>query len=246
MGSGGGNKAVLRIDILTLFPHLFEPVLQGSILGIAARKGLVSYHLHNIRDYSLDKHLKVDDRPYGGGPGLVMRCEPVFRAYEAVRQMDERAGRLIMLTPQGKEFGHEMAGQFSRADRLILLCGRYEGFDERIREGLPTEEVSIGDYVLSGGEVPAMVIIDAAVRLVPGVLGHDQSAAQESFSNGRLEYPQYTRPSDFRGMEVPEILLSGDHQAIESWRQHQADERTRRRRSDLMKEEPERAEGQDG
>jgi tRNA (guanine37-N1)-methyltransferase len=225
---------LLRCDVLTLFPEVFEPVLRSSILGIAAEKGLVSYHLHNIRDYSQDTHHKVDDRPYGGGPGMVIRCEPVFRCYEAVRDMDGPEGRLLLLTPQGKRFDQAMAAGMAAAGRIILLCGRYEGFDERIRAGLPAEEVSIGDYVLSGGEVAAMAIIDAVVRLVPGVLGHDESTADESFADGMLEYPHYTRPTDFRGLTVPEVLLSGNHQAIDKWRREQAVARTRARRADLL------------
>jgi len=224
----------LRIDVLTLFPELFEPVLKCSMLGIAACKGLVRYHLHNIRDYSLDKHHKVDDRPYGGGPGMVMKCEPVFHAYEAVRAMDERPGRLVLLTPQGRRFDQSMGREFVAAGRLLLLCGHYEGFDERIRIGLPAEEVSIGDYVLSGGEIAAMVIIDVVVRLVPGVLGHEESAQQDTFSDGLLEHPQYTRPAEYRGMKVPEVLLSGNHAAIEKWRSEQATLRTRARRQDLL------------
>jgi len=226
----------LRIDVLTLFPEVFGPLLSTSIPGIAARKGLVSYHVHDIRHWSEDKHRKVDDRPYGGGPGMVLRCEPVFRCYEAVREMDERPGRLVLLTPQGRRFEQRLAWEYAACGRLILLCGRYEGFDERIRIGLPAEELSIGDYVLSGGEAAAMVVIDAVVRLVPGVLGDEESASQESFCDGLLEYPQYTRPPEFRGMRVPEVLLSGNHAAIARWRREQAAERTRRRRQDLLGE----------
>ncbi len=224
----------MRVDVLTLFPEVFEPALQSSIPGIAARKGIVSYHLHNIRDYSLEKHHKVDDRPYGGGPGMVLRCEPAFRAYEAVRAMDERPGRLLLLTPQGRRFEQAVAREFASSPRLILLCGHYEGFDERIRVGLPAEEVSIGDYVLSGGEIAAMVIIDAVVRLLPGVLGHEESAQKDSFSEALLEHPQYTRPPEFRGMAVPEVLLSGNHGRIEDWRKAQAALRTQDRRVDLL------------
>jgi len=230
----GQHQETLRVDVLTLFPEAFGPLLECSILGRAAQKGAVSYRLHNIRDYSEDKHHKVDDRPYGGGPGMVLRCEPVFRACEAVREMDPRPGRLILLTPQGKRLDQEMARDFASAGRLVLLCGHYEGFDERIRTGLPVEEVSVGDYVLSGGETAAMVLMDAVVRLVPGVLGHAGSAADESFSGPLLEYPQYTRPEVFRSMAVPQVLLSGNHAEIENWRRTQAHERTRRRRSDLM------------
>ena len=219
---------------MTLFPDVFKPFLAASILGIAARKGLVCYHLHDIRDYSEDKHRKVDDRPYGGGPGMVIRPEPVFRCYEAVARMAPSPGRLLLLTPQGRRFEQSMALELSRAGRVVLLCGRYEGFDERIRLGLPAEEVSIGDYVLSGGEAAAMVIIDATVRLVPGVLGHQDSARLDSFADGLLEYPQYTRPPEFRGLKVPDVLLSGDHGAIQRWRQQQARLRTQARRSDLL------------
>ena len=229
------NGAVrLRIDVLTLFPDVFEPVLSSSILGIAGRKGIVAYHVHDIRDYSLDKHQKVDDRPYGGGPGMVLKCEPVFRACEAVRAMDPRPGRLVLLTPQGRRFNQQMGQEFAACGRLLLLCGHYEGFDERIKISLGAEEVSVGDYVLSGGEIAAMVIIDVVVRLVPGVLGHQESARSDSFSDGLLEYPHYTRPSEFRGMKVPEVLLSGNHAAIEKWRKEQSALRTRTRREDLL------------
>lgn len=236
----------LRFDVLTLFPAVLEPFLRESILGIAQQKGLVAYYLHDIRDYSPDKHHKVDDRPYGGGPGMVMRCEPVFRCYEAVRDMDERPGRLLLLTPQGRRFDQEMARDLSRSDRIILLCGRYEGFDERIRQGLPAEEVSIGDYVLSGGEAAAMVIIEATVRLVDGVLGHEESAQRDSFAEGMLEGPQYTRPPEFRGMKVPDVLVSGNHEQIENWRREQARKRTQERRADLLPTEKQEAETTDG
>jgi tRNA (guanine37-N1)-methyltransferase len=236
----------LRIDVLTLFPEVFGPFLASSILGIAERKGLVSYHVHDIRGYSLDKHHKVDDRPYGGGPGMVVQCEPVFRCYEAVREMDAPPGRLILLTPQGRTLNQALARELSRCDRLILLCGHYEGFDERIRAGLPAEEISVGDYVLSGGEAAAMAVIDATVRLVPGVLGHEESAQSDSFENGLLEYPQYTRPPEFRGMKVPDVLLSGDHQAIKDWRRQEARSRTASRRADLLERPQPRTETQDG
>ena len=224
----------MRIDVLTLFPEVFASLLETSIPGIAAEKGLVRYCLHDIRRYSPDKHGKVDDRPYGGGPGMVLRCEPVFAACEAVLEMDERPGRLILLTPQGERFTQQMARGMAESERLVLLCGRYEGFDERIRTGLPVEEVSIGDYVLSGGEAAAMVVIEAVVRLVPGVLGHQDSPQQESFSGGLLEYPQYTRPPEFRNMTVPQVLLSGNHAEIEKWRAEQSARRTRARRADLL------------
>ena len=237
---------MLRIDVLTLFPQVFEPVLCSSILGIARQKGLVSYHLHDIRDYTLDKHGKVDDKPYGGGPGMVIQCEPVFRAYESVRAMDERPGRLLLLTPQGKRVTQDSVMDFSRSERLMLLCGHYEGFDERIREGLPVEEVSIGDFVLTGGEIAAMAIVDATVRLIPGVLGNQDAADSDSFANGLLEYPHYTRPAEFRGMEVPEILRSGHHGKIRAWRREKAVQRTRERRSDLLREEDTNGDSTDG
>lgn len=237
---------MLRIDVLTLFPEVFEPVLCSSILGIARQKGLVSYHLHDIRDYTLDKHGKVDDKPYGGGPGMVIQCEPVFRAYESVRVMDERPGRLLLLTPQGKRVTQDSVMDFSRSERLMLLCGHYEGFDERIREGLPVEEVSIGDFVLTGGEIAAMAIVDATVRLIPGVLGNQDAADSDSFANGLLEYPHYTRPAEFRGMEVPEVLRSGHHGKIRAWRREKAVQRTRERRSDLLREEDTNGDSTDG
>ena len=241
-----GEHRVLRFDVLTLFPEVVEPFLRASILAIAEQKELVSYHLHNIRDYSEDKHHKVDDRPYGGGPGMVMRPEPVFRCYEAVREMAEPPGRLILLTPQGRRFDQQVAQDLSRNERIVLLCGRYEGFDERIRLGLPAKEVSVGDYVLSGGEAAALVIIDATVRLVPGVLGHEESASKDSFAQGLLEYPQYTRPAEFRGMTVPDVLLSGNHQEIERWRSQQAGERTESRRADLLEKQGAKTETTDG
>jgi tRNA (guanine37-N1)-methyltransferase len=240
------DQPALRFDVLTLFPEVFAPFLQSSMLGIAQSKGLVSYHLHNIRDYSEDKHQKVDDRPYGGGPGMVIRCGAVFRCCEAVRTIAPDPGRLLILTPQGRRFDQAMAHDLSRAARIILLCGHYEGFDERIHLGLDAEEVSIGDYVLSGGEPAAMVIADAVVRLVPGVLGHEDSAQEDSFSDGLLEYPHYTRPPEFRGMTVPKVLLSGNHQEIDTWRRQQAIERTRSRRADMLRRSDNEKEPQDG
>lgn len=236
----------LRFDILTLFPEMFPAVLDASILGIAARKSLVEYHVQNIRDYTADKHRKVDDRPYGGGPGMVMACQPVFDCYEAVRDMAEPEGRLLLLTPKGRRFDHGMAEELSAERRILLLCGRYEGFDQRIHDGLPVEEVSIGDFVLSGGEVPAMAIIDAVVRLVPGVLGHEESAVQDSFSDGMLDHPHYTRPPVFRGVSVPEVLLRGNHAEIERWRAEQARRSTEQARSDLMNRPQARTENDNG
>jgi tRNA (guanine37-N1)-methyltransferase len=224
----------MRIDILTLFPEMFQNVLGESILKIAREKNLVNFNLHNIRDFSNDKHKCVDDKPYGGGAGMVMRPEPVFNAVEAVEPMVDLVSTKILLTPQGATFNQEMANDLSKKDRLMIICGRYEGFDERIRSGLDVIEISIGDYVLTGGEIPAMVIIDSVTRLVPGVLGGDNSLQDESFVNKMLEYPQYTRPSEFRGMKVPEILKSGNHAKIEEWRIENAILRTQERRPDLL------------
>jgi len=242
----GDSDESLRIDILTLFPEVFPPMLGASILGRASRAGHVAYHLHDIRDYSRDKHRKVDDKPYGGGPGMVIQCEPVFRAYEAVRDMDPREGRSILFTPQGRRFDQEQAEELSGAGRLILLCGHYEGFDERIRRGLPVEEVSVGDYVMTGGEIAAMTIVDVTVRLLPGVLGHADGAAEDSFSRGTLEHPHYTRPAEFRGMKVPDVLRSGNHKKIREWRRRKALERTRQRREDLLQERQSNGEENNG
>jgi len=231
----------MRIDILTLFPEMFGPILGTSIPKRAAEKGLVSYHLTNIRDFASDAHKSVDDRPFGGGPGMVMMCPVVFEAVEAAEKQDPRPATRILLTPQGREFDQELAAELATKRRLLLIAGHYEGFDERIIEGLSSVgsvesrpiELSIGDYVLSGGELAAMVVIDAVVRLLPGALGAEQGAADESFAEGLLEYPQYTRPREFRGMSVPDVLLSGDHAAIAAWRAEQRRIRTRQRRPDL-------------
>lgn len=224
----------MRIDVLTLFPEMFESPLGYSILKRAQEQGLVEIALTNIRDFATDSYRKVDDKPYGGGPGMVMMPGPVFSCFEHVQGLDPEAGRTILLSPQGQPFSQAKAAEFSQAERLILIAGRYEGFDERIRIGLGAEPVSIGDYVLNGGELAAMVIIDAVVRLLPGALGDDDSAKDDSFSEGLLEYPQYTRPEDFRGMKVPDILLSGDHGKIAQWRRQQALERTQKWRPDLL------------
>jgi tRNA (guanine37-N1)-methyltransferase len=224
----------MRIDVLTLFPELFEPFRATSIVGRAVANGLVEIVLTDYRDFTHDRHRSVDDRPFGGGAGMVMTCGPVFEATEQVIAESGDEPVKILLTPQGQRFDQQMAVELSREPNLLLLCGRYEGFDERIRLGLEPREVSIGDYVLSGGEPAAMVLIDAVVRLIPGALGDPGSSADESFSHGLLEYPQYTRPREFRGMKTPEILLSGDHAKMEVWRREQALERTRRRRPDLL------------
>ncbi len=224
----------MRIDILTLFPEMFQNVLDESILKIAGEKKLVNFNLYNIRDFSNDKHKCVDDKPYGGGAGMVMKPEPVFNAVEAVEPMDNSVSTKILLTPQGETFNQGIADELSKKDRLMIICGRYEGYDERIRSGLDVIEISIGDYVLTGGEIPAMVIIDSVTRLVPGVLGGNNSLQDESFVNKMLEYPQYTRPSEFRGMKVPEVLTSGHHAKIDEWRMEKSILRTQKRRPDLL------------
>src|SRR3954465_6276514 len=224
----------LRIDILTLFPEMFAPILGTSIPKRAAEKGLVNYHLTNIRDFATDAHQSVDDKPFGGGPGMVMMAPVLFDAVEhAERQAAEVPATRILLTPQGVRFDQKLAEDFARRDRLLLIAGHYEGFDERIIEGLAPIELSIGDYVLSGGELAAMVVIDAVVRLLPGALGAQDGAADESFADGLLEYPQYTKPREFRGMTVPDVLLSGNHAAIAKWRLEQRKVRTKERRPDL-------------
>jgi tRNA (guanine37-N1)-methyltransferase len=227
----------MRIDVLTLFPQMFESPLGHSILKRAQDNGLVDIVFTNIRDFAGDSYKKVDDKPYGGGPGMVMMPKPVFDCFEYVEKLSPEKGRGILLTPQGQKFDQPKAIELSGEKRLILIAGRYEGFDERIRIGLGAEQISVGDYVLSGGELAAMVIIDAVVRLLPGALGDQASPKDESFSestDGGLEYPQYTRPEVFRDMKVPDILLSGDHGKIAKWRRQQAIERTKKWRPDLL------------
>lgn len=226
----------LRIDILTLFPELFKAFAETSIVGRAAGSGLVDIHVTNIRDFATDRYGTVDDSPFGGGPGMVIKCEPVFAAVDELRRQDARPGKVIMMTPQGRPMSQNLAAELTTEDRLILLAGHYEGFDERIREHLADMEISLGDFVLSGGEIPAMAITDAVVRLLPGALGKDESTHEESFQQGLLEYPHYTRPREFRGWSVPEILLSGDHGRIAEWRAQQARQRTQQRRPDLLGE----------
>ena len=224
----------MRIDILTLFPEMFGSFLGTSIPKRAAEKGLVEYKLTNFREFATDAHQSVDDKPFGGGPGMVMMCQTVYDAVEAAEQQDPtRKATRILLSPQGKKFDQAMAEKFAAQERLLLIAGRYEGFDERIVDGLKPIEVSIGDYVLSGGELAAMVVIDAVVRLLPGALGAEDGAADETFTDGLIEHPQYTRPRDFRGMSVPEVLLSGNHAAIAAWRLEQRKKRTAERRPDL-------------
>jgi tRNA (guanine37-N1)-methyltransferase len=223
----------MRFDILTLFPGMFSSPLQESIIGRAIERGLLQIHTIDIRDFTSDKHQVVDEPPYGGGQGMVMKVEPIARAIESVKSHHPSAPT-IYLTPQGKTFNQEFARRLSLQSHLILLCGRYEGVDERVRELFIDEEISIGDYVLTGGELAAMVMIDAISRLIPGVLGSDRSVEEDSFFNSLLEYPQYTRPVEFRGNSVPEVLLSGNHSAISRWRRREALRRTGLRRPDLL------------
>jgi tRNA (guanine37-N1)-methyltransferase len=224
----------MRIDVLTLFPEVFEPFLRTSIVGRAVERNLIALRCINIRDFAAGRHKSVDDRPFGGGPGMVMMCQPVFDAVESLETGVQDTPLRVMLTPQGERLTQSTVCELAQAPWIVLVCGHYEGFDERIRVGLAAREISIGDYVLSGGEPAAMVLIDALVRLLPGALGDEMSPVDESFSAGLLEYPQYTRPRDFRGMSVPEILVSGDHAKIAAWRREQSQERTKDRRPDLL------------
>ena len=222
----------MKVDVLTLFPAMFAGPLDESIISRARESGRLELAIHDLRDWTHDRHRTVDDEPYGGGPGMVLKPEPIFEAIEA---LTNDTTQVVMLTPQGEPFGQPKARALSAHGHLLLLCGSYEGFDERIRTRVH-HEISIGDYVLTNGALPAMVVIDTVTRLLPGVLGDDASSAEESFSEGMLEYPQYTRPADFRGMKVPEVLLSGNHAEIEKWRREQAAQRTAERRPDLQKD----------
>ncbi len=230
----------MRIDVLTLFPEMFDGVFGASILGKARDKGIVSLNTVNFRDFANNKHGTVDDTPYGGGGGMVLKAEPIFGAVEnlASKVSDTNAQakppRIILMCPQGEPLSQRKAHELAEEDHLIFICGHYEGYDERIREHLVTDELSIGDYVLTGGELPAMVVIDTVVRLLPGVLGNEQSAVTDSFSDGLLEYPHYTRPAEFRGWKVPDALLSGHHAEIEKWRRRQSLQRTLERRPELL------------
>jgi tRNA (guanine37-N1)-methyltransferase len=227
----------MRIDVLTLFPQMFEAPFSFGIFKRAVDHGLVSLNLHNIRDYTHDKHHTADDYPYGGGSGMVLKPEPIFEAVESVKaSIKETDAKLpvILLTPQGRLFSHQIAQELSQHSHLALICGHYEGVDERVREHLATDEISIGDYVLTGGEVPAMVVIDAVVRLLPGVLGSEASILEDSHASGLLEYPQYTRPAVYRGWSVPEVLLSGNHARVAKWRREQIIRRTLERRPELL------------
>ena len=221
----------MRFDVLSLFPELFHSYLQQSLLKLAIDKQLVNVRLWNIRDWSTDRHKSVDDTPYGGGPGMLIACPSVYACVEAVQADASPPGQLIMLTPQGRPLTQSLVRELATYERLLLLCGRYEGFDERIAQGLKPLEISAGDFICNGGEVPAMLVIDTVVRLIPGVLGDETSSKYDSFSeSGMLEYPQFTRPREFRGMAVPDILLSGNHGEIAKWRQQQSVERTKQRR----------------
>lgn len=224
----------MRIDVFTLFPEVMEAYLQSSILGRARTSGLVDVKLYNIRDYTTDKHRTTDDEPFGGGGGMVMKPEPIFTAVEGVLADAMEDVPIILLTPQGRLFSQHMAIELSKLPRLGLICGRYEGVDERVREHLATEEISIGDYVLTGGEIPALTVIDAVVRLVPGVLGDSEATLKDSHAKGLLEHPHYTRPAIFREWEVPAVLRSGDHRRIDAWRHQQSIIRTLMRRPDLI------------
>ncbi len=227
----------MRFHILTLFPQMVEDGLNTSIIGRACKNGYLSIETVNIRDYTLDKHKKVDDYPYGGGAGMLMQAQPIYDAYQSIaaRIRGNRKPRVIYLTPQGRVFSQRMAKELAEEEDLIFLCGHYEGVDERVLEEIVTDYISIGDYVLTGGELPAMVMIDAISRMVPGVLSNDESGQTESFHQGLLEYPQYTRPEEWRGKKVPAVLLSGHHKNIEQWRHEQSLERTRLRRPDLYR-----------
>ncbi len=231
----------MRIDVITIFPKMFAPVLNESIIKRARAKGKVDIFIHNLRDFSSSKHRKVDDRPFGGGPGMVMRPEPIFNAIEYIKKAKpskrrEAGGgtKVILLSPQGKKLNQKIAKKLAKNNRLVLICGHYEGIDERVRRNLVDEEISIGDYILTGGELPAMAVIDCVIRLIPDVLGEKKSLHFESFEGNLLEYPQYTRPANYRGMRVPSVLLSGNHKKIEKWRQGQAIKITRQRRPDLL------------
>ena len=224
---------MIRFDVLSIFPEMLQSPLEFSLLKKAREKGLIEVGLHNIRDWAQDKHRMTDDAPYGGGCGMVMKVEPVARAVAAVKQAGE-ASLVVLLTPQGEIFNQTIAAELARQKQIILICGRYEGFDERIREHLADREISLGDYILTGGELSALVVIDATARLIPGVLGNDASASGESFSQGLLEYPQYTRPAEYSGWPVPEVLLSGNHARIERWQRIEALRRTWRRRPELL------------
>jgi tRNA (guanine37-N1)-methyltransferase len=228
---------MMKIDVLTLFPEMFAGVFGSSILKKAADKQAVEYNVINFREFSDNKHQTVDDYPYGGGAGMVLKPQPIFDAVEALNKKNEqKKSRVILLCPQGERLNQKKAEELSKEEHLIFICGHYEGYDERIREHLVTDEISIGDYVLTGGELGAMVVIDSVVRLLPEVLGNEESHQKDSFSTGLLEHPHYTRPADFRGMKVPDVIISGNHKNIEEWRAKESLRRTLTRRPDLLQE----------
>jgi tRNA (guanine37-N1)-methyltransferase len=228
----------LRFDVVSLFPEVFEPVFRAGVVGRAISRGLLELHAHDLREHTHDRHRQVDDLPYGGGPGMVLKPEPLFEAIEAIRA--ENPGPVILMEPWGEPFTQQVARELAAEPGLVIVCGRYEGIDDRVRESLADREISIGDYVLSGGELPAMVVVDAVSRLVPGVLGDEESLTGDSFMAGLLGHPQYTRPAEFRGLRVPEVLLSGNHREIEAWRQAQAQRRTLARAGTPQQEERKR------
>ncbi|HIE93316.1 MAG TPA: tRNA (guanosine(37)-N1)-methyltransferase TrmD [Acidobacteria bacterium] len=224
----------MRFDVVTIFPGMLRAVLAEGVLGRAVERGVVEVGVHDLRDYTSDRHRTVDDVPYGGGPGMVLKPEPFVRASDAIRRQYGEPAAVVLLSPQGRPFSHVEAVRLSRLRHVMLLCGRYEGIDERVRQRLATEEISIGDYVLSGGELPAAVVVETVARLVPGVVGDADSVREDSFARGLLDYPDYTRPASLDGDDVPQVLLSGHHADIRTWRKHQAVRRTRERRPDLL------------
>ncbi len=228
---------MLQFDIITIFPDIFDSYFNESIIKRAQKKKLVKINIHNLRKWTLDKHKTVDDKPYGGGAGMVMKVEPTFKAISEIKRsrIKNQESKIILLTPQGKLFNQKIAKRLSKLKQIILICGHYEGVDERTRKYLVDEEISIGDYVLTGGELPAMILSDTIIRLIPGVVGKKDSVKYESFEKGLLDYPQYTRPENFKGWKVPKILLSGNHKKIQEWRMKKAIEKTKKRRPDLLK-----------
>lgn len=228
----------MKIDVVTIFPKMVEAGLAEGVVGRARTAGLLDIVVHNLRDFTTDRHHVVDDVPFGGGPGMVLKPEPLFRAVDAIRRERGLPAAIVLTSPDGRRFDHTQALRLSRLEHLVVLCGRYEGVDERVRANLATEEISIGDYVLSGGEIPALVVVDAVVRLVPGVVGDENSVARDTFARGLLDFPQFTRPAEFRGMGVPAVLLSGHHAEIENWRRREAVKRTLERRPELLADAP--------
>lgn len=228
----------MKIDIVTIFPKMVRAPLAEGIVGRAIAGGLIDLRIHDLRDYAADRHRIVDDVPFGGGPGMVLKPEPLFRAVDAIRQERGLPAAIVLTSPDGRRFDHAQALRLSRLEHFVVLCGRYEGVDERVRANLATEEISIGDYVVSGGEIPALVIVDAVGRLVPGAVGDERSVARDTFARGLLDFPQFTRPVEFRGMGVPAVLLSGHHADIENWRRREALKRTLERRPELLAEGP--------